>query len=85
MARFYEHLWQGNLGAAEALRKAQLDVLEGRIAATQSGTRGIGPRRPGLTDSPQSPAPSGAPPVLGRLGRQRRANGNAAREVTGDR
>ena len=68
MARFYEHLWQGNLGAAEALRKAQLDVLEGRIAATQSGARGIGPRRPGLTDSPQSPAPSGRTPGSGPPG-----------------
>src|SRR5262249_56935438 len=37
MARFYEHLWGEGLSAIEALRLAQLDMLEGRLPLGRAG------------------------------------------------
>ncbi len=45
MTRFYEHLWGENLSPHEAMRQAQLEMLDGRLPFGSS-TRGIGPPQP---------------------------------------
>jgi CHAT domain-containing protein len=42
MTRFYAHLWSEQLTPIESLRRAQLDMLEGRLPLGGAG-RGIGP------------------------------------------
>ena len=42
MTRFYDHLWGEKLSPIESLRKAQLDMLEGRTPVGSAG-RSIGP------------------------------------------
>ncbi len=42
MTRFYDHLWGEKLSPIESLRKAQLDMLEGRTPVG-SAARSIGP------------------------------------------
>jgi CHAT domain-containing protein len=64
MTRFYEHLWREKLSVPEALRRAQLDLLEGRIAAPEADSRTIGPRRPSAGQAAPAPAPGWAHPRL---------------------
>ena len=42
MTRFYDHLWREKLAPIESLRRAQLDMLEGRLPVG-GARRGIGP------------------------------------------
>ena len=56
MTRFYEHLWAEKLTPMESLRKAQLDMLEGRLPVVGTG-RGIG-------------APQPADPRVSRVGKR---------------
>jgi CHAT domain-containing protein len=51
MIRFYEYLWAEKRSVPEALRQAQLDVLQGRVAVTNATGRGIGPSHPALSGS----------------------------------
>ena len=43
MARFYKHLWQGNLPAIDALRQAQLDLLRGGRVVKRGSQANRGP------------------------------------------
>jgi hypothetical protein len=45
MTRFYEHLWGERRGPIEAVRRAQLEMLEGRLLVGGTG-RGIGALQP---------------------------------------
>jgi CHAT domain-containing protein len=56
MTRFYEHLWGEKLTPIESLRRAQLDMLEGRLPAG-GNARGIG-------------APQAADPKASRVGQR---------------
>ncbi len=56
MTRFYEHLWGEKLSSIESLRKAQLEMLEGRLPLGGAG-RGIS-------------APEPADPKASRLGKR---------------
>ena len=64
MTRFYENLWQAKLGRLEAMRRAQLDLLNGRIAAGRGVSRVIGaPQRgPGTGSRGRGPTRGSGPP-----------------------
>ena len=66
MAEFYANLWRKHLGPMEALRQAQLLLLNG--GCTSGRARGIGAPEPGPVEEHHA----GSPEVLGRMGSQRR-------------
>ena len=69
MTRFYEHLWVEKRSPIESLRRAQLDMLEGRLPIA-GASRGIGP--------PQAADPNGS-----RLGKRVHPRFWAAWSVSG--
>ena len=82
MTRFYDHLWGEKLSPIESLRKAQLDMLEGRLPSAAQPAGSARPRRPtprrrgGKRVHPRfwaawtiSGAPSGVGPGADRTGK----------------